>query len=96
MLERGIKLVGDSVAGAARPISLRIAALDHETVDNAMEDQPVIEPLFREVDKILRGNGGFVLEKFHLERALVRRKFCNAVVCHCFLLSFVLIQQHIE
>ena len=60
-----------------------------------MEDQTVIEPLFHEVDEVLRRNGGFILEEFDLERPLVGCKYCNAI-CHSSLCSFVLIQQHIK
>ena len=95
MLQRGIELIGNRVAGAARPVALRIAALNHKAVNDTVEDQSVIEALFHEVDEVLRRDGRLVLEEHHLEGTLVCRKFCNAI-CHSSVLSFILVQKHIE
>ena len=43
MLERRVELVAEFVARAAVALAERIAALDHEAVDHAVEDDPVIE-----------------------------------------------------
>src|SRR5205085_3219924 len=41
------ELVGDRIAGTARALPERIAALDHEVRDHAVEHRPVVEPLLR-------------------------------------------------
>ena len=44
--QAGAELVGELVAGAARAVAHRAAALDHEAVDDAVEDQAVVEGRF--------------------------------------------------
>src|SRR5258707_8922946 len=39
----GMELVGEVVTRSARPLSERIAALNHETIDDAVKDDAVIE-----------------------------------------------------
>ena len=89
MLQILVELVGNRVAGAARAHAVRVAALYHEAVEHAVEDQPVVEALLRKVDEILHRDRRLVLEKLDLKRALIRLKNCNGV-CH-FLRSFILV-----
>ena len=46
------KLAFDRVAGTAHTGSVGASALDHETIDDAMEDQAVIEAFFYKADEI--------------------------------------------
>ena len=60
VLQLGVKLVGELVAGAAAAGAFGIAALNHEIGNHAMEDRAVVERLaglgaFREADKVLHG-----------------------------------------
>ena len=68
------ELVLDDVARAAGAVALRAAALDHELVDDAVEGQPVVEALLREVGEVLDRVRREVVVKLDLERAVVRLK----------------------
>src|SRR5258705_3601105 len=80
-----MKLVRKGIAGSANPLAERIAALDHESGDDAMEDRPVvirllhllvrawIAPLpgaFGKPDKILDRVRGLLIEETNGEVAL--------------------------
>ena len=49
------ELAADLVARAAHAGAVRVAALDHEARDNAVEDGAVIEALLREGNKVADG-----------------------------------------
>ena len=68
------ELVLDDVARAAGAVALRAAALDHELVDDAVEGEPVVEALLREVGEVLDRVRREVVVKLDLERAVVRLK----------------------
>ena len=57
-----MELVGDMIAGAARPVAARVAALNHKAVDDAVKDQSVIEAFLHEINKILCGNRRFIFK----------------------------------
>jgi hypothetical protein len=78
----GVKLVGEVIAGAADTLTKRIAALNHELVDDAMKNRAVvvgfvhflirawIAPLlgaFRQPDKILDRSRHLLIEQPHGE-----------------------------
>src|SRR5215207_9166886 len=52
-----VELVLEGVAGAAGPRPVGIAPLDHEVVDDAMEDHAVVEAVGRELAEVLDGLG---------------------------------------
>src|SRR6478735_628537 len=84
----GVDLVVEGVAGAAGPTPERVTALDHEAVDDAVEDDPVVQggagarlarrrvgPLLltgREAAEVLHGLRGVVLEELQADVATVR------------------------
>ena len=43
----------DAVAGPAHSGALRVATLDHKTIDDTMEDQSIVKPFLNQRDKIL-------------------------------------------
>src|SRR3954470_6652605 len=57
-----VELVLERVAGAACAGPLRAAALDHEVGDDAVKDEPVVEPLGCELAEVLDGLGGILVE----------------------------------
>ena len=76
--QRRVEFVGELVAGASRAGAERITPLDHEAIDDAMEDDAVVElagprlaglrvlPFFRPLgkpDEVGDGLGGFLLEQ---------------------------------
>ena len=68
MLERAVELVGELVAGAAGAGAGRVAALDHEIGDHAVEGGAVVERLaglgaFGQADEVLHGVGRLVGEE---------------------------------
>src|SRR5215831_2060689 len=90
-----MKFVGELVTGSTGALSERIAALDHEAVDHAMEDRAVvvrrgallsgarIGPFLRavgETGEIRDGLRGEILEQLDAEVAFARREMR---VQHC-------------
>ena len=67
------ELTFDAVARAAHAGSIRAAALDHEAVDDAVEDQAVIEALFHQADEIVYGVGS---------NLRIKLRFHNVAICH--------------
>ena len=68
------KLALDRIAGTAHAASLRVAALDHESFNDAVEDQPVIEILISKLLKIINGDRGDIRIKLPLH---------NTAILHC-------------
>ena len=53
----GLELAFDAVAGAAAAGSFRITALNHEVLDNAVENNAVIEMFLDQADEVVDGFG---------------------------------------
>jgi hypothetical protein len=81
-----VDLVVELVAGAADALAERVAALEHELLDDAVEDDAVVQlvgrdlarrrvsPLLgsrREADEVVDGLGGVVTEEVDLDDAEV-------------------------
>ena len=47
------KFAGNGIRRAARPVAVRVAALDHKAGDDAMERESIVKAFFRKLDKIL-------------------------------------------
>src|SRR6185369_16654118 len=73
-----VGLVLELVARAARPVSTRAAALDHEVGDDAMECDPVVNPVLRELHEVVDGPGRVFLEELDLDRAVIGVQGCLA------------------
>ena len=65
-----MELVGNRIAGAAGAVAFRAAALDHEAIDDAMEDQAVVKAFLDQHDEIARGLRRLVLKQLDVERPL--------------------------
>ena len=63
------KFALDAVAGAAHTGALGVAALNHKSGDNPVEDGAVIEALLHQGDKVLDGIGGDLRIKLRLKGA---------------------------
>jgi len=50
-----LELTADGVLGAAHAVAQRVAALDHEAGDNAMENETIVKALGNEGDKVVDG-----------------------------------------
>ena len=74
------EFIGDGVARAARAVAVRVAALDHESVDDAMEDEAVVEAVVGEVDEVLCCFRGFVTIEFDGKGSFGRLEYCDRVV----------------
>src|ERR1700730_4095882 len=64
-----VELVLDRVAGAARAVTLRVAALRHEARNDAMKYQPVVEPFLGQRDEVLHRLGRVVWKELDLDDA---------------------------
>src|SRR4029079_2231300 len=67
-----VEVVLEAVAGASGAGSGRVATLDHEVGDDAVEDDAVVEPVSGELAEVLDGLRRLALEKLELDRAVVR------------------------
>ena len=47
------------------PISLRVASLDHESLDNAVKGQPIVIAMLGQQTKILYSLGGFLFKQLN-------------------------------
>lgn len=56
----GNRFVGKFIAWSAGAIALGVAALDHKTVDDPMENCLVIKTLLCQKDKVVGGNRGLL------------------------------------
>ena len=66
-----VEFVGNLVAGAATTGAGRVAALDHEPVDDPVKNNAVIEAFAGQVDEIFRGDRRFVFKHFDSNDAFV-------------------------
>ena len=86
----GSELTLDAVAGAAHTGAIGTSALDHETADDTVEDQTIIEMLADQADKIVNGfrcNFGIKLAFDHT--AILHGNSNNRILCHNNFLSFL-------
>src|SRR5215831_5048521 len=67
-----VELVLEFVAGAARSLSGRLDALDHEVGADPVEDDAVVEPVRGELAEVLHGLRRLALEQLERDRAVVR------------------------
>ena len=65
------EFIRNSIARAASTIAGGIPALDHEAIDDTMENQAIIKTLLNQIDEILRCNRCFILEEFNLESSFI-------------------------
>ena len=84
-----VELAFDVVSRAAHTGSIRAAALDHETADNAVEDQSIIEALLYEADEIVYGVGSNLRIKLRFHNVAIGHGNGNdRILCHN-IISFV-------
>ncbi len=77
VFELRMDFVGKGITGTSAAGACGIAALNHEAVDHAMEDDTVVKVLFRQLDEIRHGVGGLLIEKFDSE--IPHRRFKTGV-----------------
>src|SRR5437867_13103768 len=67
-----------------------IAALNHEAIDDAMEDDAVVKVLFGQLDEIRHRVGGLLIEEFDGE--IPHRRFKTGVSAglHCSIVAFLM------
>src|SRR5215211_2352712 len=73
-----VDLILELVARATGARPLRAAALDHEVLDDAVEDEPVVVAVTRELQEVAHGLRGILVEERDGHRALVRVQSCLA------------------
>ena len=79
----------DAVAGTTTSGAVRTSALDHETADDTVEDQTVIEMLVDQADKIVNGFGcNFRIKLAFDHAAILHGNSNNRIFCHNSVLSF--------
>ena len=79
----------DAVAGATTSGAVRTSTLDHETADDTVEDQTVIEMLVDQADKIVNGFGcNFRIKLAFDHTAILHSNSNNRILCHNNFLSF--------
>ena len=83
------ELTLDAVAGTTTSGAVRTSALDHETADDTVEDQTVIEMLVDQTDKIVNGFGcNFRIKLAFNHAAILHGNSNNRIFCHNSVLSF--------
>ena len=75
-----VELVLERVARAAGAGARRVAALDHEVGDDAVEDDAVVEAVARELREVLDRLRRVVVEELDRDRAVIRVQRCGAHV----------------
>ena len=68
---RRVTFTGDVVTGAAAAGARGTTALGHEPWQHAVKGQPVVVTLVDQRDEVSHRKGGFVLEQFQFDVALV-------------------------
>lgn len=81
-----VYFVAESVSRSAltviRPVvvfGVRIASLDDETLNDAMESNAVVEIVMRELEEVLDGFRGVVTVKLYCDSALAGVHYCAAI-----------------
>ena len=64
-----VELVLEGVSGPARSGAVRVAALDHEVLDDAVEGQPVVETIAGELAKVLNRLRRVLVEELNRDGA---------------------------
>ena len=83
------ELTLDAVAGTTTSGAVRTSALDHETADDTVEDQTIIEMLADQADEIVNGFGGnFGIKLAFDHTAVLHCNSNNRIFCHNSVLSF--------
>ena len=90
VFELRMDFVGKGVTGTSAAGACGIAALNHEAVDDAMEDAAVVKVLFGQLDEIRYGVGGLLIEKFDGEIAHRRFKTGVGAGLHCSIVAFLM------
>ena len=67
-----VELVLEGVPGATRSRPRRVAALDHEVRDDAVEDELVVETVARELDEVVDGLRRVLRVELDVDRPVVR------------------------
>ena len=90
VFELRMDFVGKGVTGTSAAGACGIAALNHEAVDDAMEDDAVVKILFRQLDEIRHRVGGLLIEEFDGE--IPHRRFKTGVSAglHCSIVAFLM------
>ena len=83
----GRKLALDGVLRAAGAVAVGVAALHHETGDDAVEGQAIVKPIIGQIHKVLYGNGGGVAVQLHGDGAVVLNVDLRVVGAHARRLS---------
>ena len=80
----GLELSFDAVAGAAAAGSFRITALNHEVLDNAVENNAVIEMFLDQADEVVDGFGSNIGIKLRFHDAAVFHgdSYDRIFLCH--------------
>ena len=80
----GLELAFDAVAGAAAAGSFRITALNHEVLDNAVENNAVIEMFLDQADEVVDGFGSNIGIKLRFHDAAVFHgdSYDRIFLCH--------------
>src|SRR5680860_304787 len=65
------RFIGELVPWSTGPGASRIAALDHEPLDDAVERRAVVIPVLCQVDKIVDGVRRFLWVELHVKRTMV-------------------------
>ena len=76
------ELAFDAVAGAAHAGALRAATLNHETGDNAMEDQTVIVVVIGQIDEVIHALGSLFGIQLAFDDATVFHGDLKSRICH--------------
>ena len=77
------ELAADVVARAAHTGSIRAAALDHEAVDDAVEDQAIIKALLYQADEVVYGVGSNFRIKLRFHNVTIGHGNGNdGILCH--------------
>ena len=72
----GMEFIGKLIAGAAHAGAGRVAALDHERLDDAVEGGVVVEAIARQEDEVVHGLGGLISEELDDDVALAGLEAC--------------------
>ena len=83
----GRKLALDGVLRAAGAVAVGVAALHHETGDDAVEGQAIVKPVIGQVHKVLHGDGSGVAVQLHGDGAVVLNVDLRVVGAHARRLS---------
>jgi hypothetical protein len=80
----GLELAFDAVAGTAAAGSFRIPALNHEVLDNAVENNAVIEMFLDQADEVVDGFGSNIRIKLRFHDAAVFHSdsYDRIFLCH--------------